>query len=114
MVFTSDTACSKGTLILDNEVMAYPEIPDVAHEFAARLQFGTTFEVMEFLARQQIKLSQRMADEHAEMQMIQRTLSGTTEREDEHALYKIGRMWNADEGRIGIELPPLNAVVKIS
>ena len=60
----------KGTFISDNEVMAYPEIPDVAHEFAARLQFGTTFELMEFLAQQQITLSQRMAKEHANMQMI--------------------------------------------
>ena len=51
------TVHEKGTLIPDNDVMAYPEIPDVTHEFAARLQFGTTFEVMEFLAGQQIKLS---------------------------------------------------------
>ena len=40
----------KGPLILDNEIMAYPDIPDVANEFAARLRFGTTFELMEFLA----------------------------------------------------------------
>ena len=75
--------------------------PDVAHEFAARWQFGTTFVVMEFLARKQIKLSQHMAEEHAEMQMIQ--------HEDERALNKIGRMRNAGEGRFGIELPLLNA-----
>ena len=43
--------------------------------------------------------------------MIQRALAGTAEREDERALNKIGRMWNADEGRIGIELPPLNAAL---
>ena len=66
---------------------------------------------MEFLAGEQIKMSQRMAEEHAKMQMIQRALAGTTEHEDEHALDQIGRMWNADEGRIGIELPPLNAAL---
>ena len=66
---------------------------------------------MEFLAGQQIKLSQRMAKNHAKMQMIQRALAGTAEREDERALDKIGRMRNADEGRIGIELPPLNAAL---
>ena len=66
---------------------------------------------MEFLVGLQIKLSQRMADEHAEMQMIQRALAGTAEREDERALDRFGRMWNADEGRIGIELPPLNAAL---
>ena len=102
VAFPGDTVRGKGTLILDNEVMAYPEIPDVATEFAARLQFSTTFEVMEFLAEQQIKLSQRLAKQHEEMQMIQRALVGTTEREDEHTLDKIGRMENADEGRIGI------------
>ena len=67
VTFTGDTVRTKGTLIPDNEVMVYPEIPDVAHKFAAQLQFVTTFEVMEFLAGQQIKFSQRMAEEHAEM-----------------------------------------------
>ena len=66
---------------------------------------------MEFLAGQQIKLSQRMAEEHAEMQMIQRALAGTAECEDKHALDKIGWMRNADEGRIGLKLPPLNTTL---
>ena len=66
---------------------------------------------MEFLAGEKIKLSKHMANKHAEMQMIQRVLAGTAEREDERALDKIGRMRNADEGRIGIELPPLNAAL---
>ena len=49
-----------------------------------------------------------MVEEHAEMQMIQRALAGTVEREDECALGKIGRLRNADEGKIDIELlvPP--------
>ena len=80
--------------------MAYLEIPEVAHEFAARLQFATTFEVMEFLARKQIKLSQCMAEEHAKILMIKRALAGPAKREDERTLDKIGRMRNADEGRI--------------
>ena len=64
----------------------------MADEFGARLQFGTTFELMEFLAGQQSTLSQRMAEEHAEMQMIQRALVGTVKRADKRALDKIGRM----------------------
>ena len=47
----------KGILTLDNVVMAYPEMPTVAHEF------GTSFEIMEFLATQQIKVSQYMVDD---------------------------------------------------
>ena len=91
--------------------MAYPDIPDVVHEFAARLRFGTTFELMEFLAQQQLTLTQRMADEHAGMQMIQRAIAGFVERTEECALDKIRRLRNADEGRIGIELPPLNTAL---
>ena len=108
---TGDTVRGKGTLIPDNELMAYPEIRDVAHEFVARPQLGTIFDVMEFLVRQQVKLSQRMAEEHTEMQMIQCVLAGTVEWEDERALGKIGRLQNANEGRINIELPPLNAAL---
>ena len=93
------------------EVVAYPKIPDVMHHFAVRVQFGTTFEVIEFLSGHEIKLSQRMVEEHVEKQMIQCALEGTAEREDERALDKIGQMRNADEGRIDIELPPLNAVL---
>ena len=106
-----DTTRDKGPLILDNEIMAYPDIPDVAHEFVARLLFGTTFELMEFLAQQQLTLTQRMSDEHADMHMIQRALAGTAERTEGRALDKNGRMQNGDEGRIGIELPPLNTTL---
>ena len=110
-MFTGDTTRGKDPLIPDNEIMSYPDIPDVTHEFAARLRFGTTFELMEFLAQQQLTLTQRMADEHADMQMIQRALAGPVERKEERALDKIGRLRNADEGRIGIELPPLNTAL---
>ena len=111
VVFTGDTTRGKGPLIPTNEIMAYPDIPDVAHEFAARLRFGTTFELMQFLAQQQLTLTERMAEEHADMQMIQRALAGSVDRTEERALGKIGRLRNADEGRIGIELPPLNTAL---
>ena len=61
---------------------------------------------MEFLAQQQLTLTQRMADEHTDMQMIQRALAGTVVRKEERALDKIGLLRNAEEGRTGIELPP--------
>ena len=86
----------EGPLIPDNEIMAYPDIPDVAHEFAVRLRFRTTFELMEFLVQQQLTLTQHMADEHADMQIIQRALAGTAEHTEGRALDKIGRMRNAE------------------
>ena len=94
----------------NNVVMAYPEMVAKAHEFEALLQFNASFENMEFLATQQVKVSQCMAEEHAERQMIERVLAGMVEREEERALSKIGRMRNVDEARMGIELPPLNII----
>ena len=52
-----------------------------------------------------------MADEHGDMQMIQRAIVGSVERTEELALDKIGRLRNADEGQIGIKLPPLNTAL---
>ena len=46
---------------------------------------------MEFLAMQQIKVSQRIIEEHIEQQMMERVLTRTTEREDEGPLAKVGR-----------------------
>ena len=43
--------------------------------------------------------------------MIQRALAGTAECTEGRTLDKIGRMRNADEGGIGIELPPLNTAL---
>ena len=56
-------------------------------------------------------LTQRTADKHADMQMIQRAIAGSVERTEECALNKIGRLRNVDEGRIGIELAPLNTAL---
>ena len=71
-----NTERGKCILTPDNVVMAYPEMPAVAHEFTVMLQFGTSFEIMEFLATQQIKVLQRMVEEHKERQMIERALAG--------------------------------------
>ena len=77
------------------EVLKYPNILDTAHELGALLQFGTTYELMEFLATQQINVSQRMAKEHAEQQMIERALTRTAESDDEGPLARVGRQRNA-------------------
>ena len=63
---------------------------------------------MEFLTLKQIKVSQCIVEEHAERQMTECALAGIAKHEDDRALSKIGRKWNADEGHIAIELLPLN------
>ena len=98
-------------LTAESEVLRYPDISDTAHEFGALLQFGTSYELMEFLAMQQIYVSQRMAEEHAEQQTIGQALTQRAESEDEGPLAKVGRQRNAGIWRMGIELPPLNAAL---
>ena len=44
-------------LTSESEVLSYLDIQDTAHDFGAHLKFGTTYELMEFLATQQIKVS---------------------------------------------------------
>ena len=80
---------------MESEVLKYPDITDMAHEFSALLQYGTAYELMEFLVTQQIKVSQSMAEEHAEQEMVERALTRTMESEDEGPLAKVGKKQNA-------------------
>ena len=54
-----------------------------------------THELMEFLATQQIKVSQRMVEEHTQQQMIECAVTRTAKSEDEGPLAKVGRQRNA-------------------
>ena len=49
----------------ENEDLNDPVILDTAHEFAALLQTGKAYELIEFLATQQIKAVQRKIQENA-------------------------------------------------
>ena len=112
LIVTTQSQWRKSVLTSKSEVLAYPNILDMAHEFGALLQFGTTYKLMEFLVTQQIKVSQRMTEEHAEQQMMERALTHTAESEDEEPLAKVGRKRNAGVRRVGIELPPLNTALR--
>ena len=90
-IITVQSQRGKSVLRAESEVLAYPDILDTAHEFGALLQSGTTYELMGFLATQQIKVSHRMTEEHVEQQMIARALTHTTESEDEEPLAKVGQ-----------------------
>ena len=56
-IITTQSQRGKGILMVESKVLKYLDIPDRAHEFGALLQFGTTYELMDFLAMQQIKVS---------------------------------------------------------
>mgnify|MGYP000120154097 CR=1 FL=1 len=74
-IITAQSQWGKGVLMGESEVLKYPNILDTAPKLGALLQFDKTYELMEFLVMQQIKVSQRMAEEHIEQQMIELALT---------------------------------------
>ena len=54
-----------------------------AYEFSALLRHGTTYELIEFLARVQVATTTRMAEEHADNKVIQRALVGELEPKED-------------------------------
>ena len=72
------------------EATAFPEIPPAAHELAAILQLGTSYELVEWLARRLHEVFERMAQEHRDQIMIQKTLRGTIDSQDQREIDRIG------------------------
>ena len=96
------------TQISEEEVLGYKDLPVEAYEFSALLRLGTTYELMDFLARAQVAAATRMAEEHAETKMIQRALMGEIEPHEDRALQKIGRKKQVQNASLLMELPDLN------
>ena len=53
------------TQLSNDEVLGYKDLPVEAYEFSAFLRLGTTYELMDFLARAQVVVAAQMAEEHA-------------------------------------------------
>ena len=104
------------TQISEDEVLGYRDLPAEAYEFSALLRFGTTYELVDFLARAQIQAATRMAEEHAEMKMIQKALLGETEHDEDRAandraLQKIGRKKQSKHQALLMPVPELNTAL---
>ena len=99
------------TQISEDDILGYKDLLVEAYEFSALLQLGTTYELMEFLARAQVVVEARMADEHVECKMIQRALAGELEPQEDRALQKIGRKKQPKSTQLLIELPNLNTAL---
>ena len=97
--------------ISEDEVLGYKDLPAEAYEFSALLLLGTTFELVDFLARAQVVAAARMAEEHAETKMIQRALLGEIQPKDDRALQKIGRKKQAKHVALLMEVPELNTAL---
>ena len=79
--------------------------------YGALLQHGTTYELIDFLARLQVVTTTRMAQEHAEQQVIERALDNEPASDDELKLQKVGRKRATKKRHTRIDLPKLNTVL---
>ena len=86
----------------------FPEIPLAAHELDAILQLGITYELVEWLARRLQEVSEIMAQEHLAQIMIQKTLRGTVNPQEQQEINRIGRQQNARNKGEAIQMPPLD------
>ena len=77
------------------EATAFPEIPLAAHELIAILQLGISYELVEWLARRLQEVSERMAQEHRDQIMIQKTLRGLVNPQEQQEIDRIGRQQSA-------------------
>ena len=96
------------------ESKAFPGIPPAAHDLAVILQFRTSYELVEWLARRLQEVSERMASKHRNQIMIQMTLRGTVDLQDQQEIDRIRRQRNAKNKGEAIEMPPLHdALVEV-
>ena len=75
------------------------------------MQHGTAYELIDFLARLQVVAVSRMAQEHAEQEVIERALDNEPASDDEPKLRKVGHKWATKKRRTCIDLPKLNTAL---
>ena len=79
--------------------------------FEALSQNGATYELIDFLAKLQIAVAAKMAQEHAEQQVIERALDNEPASDDEPKLQKVGRKRATKKRCTRIELLELNTTL---
>ena len=96
------------------EVTVFFEISPAARKLAAILQFGTSYELVDWLAKRLTEVVEWLAQEHKDRVMIQKSLSGVLEPEEQAEVDKIGRKRHAKSRGEAIQMPPLHeALVEV-
>ena len=78
-----------------SEVLGLLELPPASHELAVILQFGTSYELVEWLAQRLQYVSDMLAQEYKDQIMIQKAVIGTVVPKEQSELNRIGRQRNA-------------------
>ena len=101
----------KTTQISEDDVLGYKDVPPKAYEFSVLVRLGTTYELMDFLARAQVAVAACTAEKHAESKMIQHAVMGELKPQEDRALQKIGRKKQAKKVSLLMELLDLNVAL---
>ena len=112
----SQPATQKGqtSVTTVREATSFSDIPPATHKLVDILQFGTSYELVEWLAHKLREVSERMTREHQDNIMIQKSLSGAVEPEEQQEVERIGRQRNAKNKGEAIQMPPLHeALVEV-
>ena len=81
--------------------MTFKDLTAKSYKLGVILQHGTAYELIDFLAHLQIVATARMAQDHAEQQMVQRALANELELDEVLRLQKIGRKRVTKTCRVG-------------
>ena len=97
--------------ITEAEVFTLRDMPAESFELGALLRHGTTYELIDFPARLQVAAAARMAQEHAELQVIERALYNELASDDELKLQRVCKKRGLKKRRTRIELPELKTAL---
>ena len=85
----------KSSVMGPREALGFFEMPSAVHELVAILQFGTSYELVEWLAHRLQEVSERMAQEHKDRIMFQKSLIGVVEPEEQQEVNRTSQQRNA-------------------
>ena len=95
----------KSSVMGPREALGFFEMPSAVHELVAILQFGTSYELVEWLAHSLQEVSERMAQEHKDRIMIQKSFISAVEPKEQQEVDQISRHRNAKNRGEAIQMP---------
>ena len=97
--------------VTPKDILLKSNMPPVVHEIVAILRFDTSYELVDWLAKWLQLGSDQVVQEHKDREMIQCTLLGEIEPEDEHELNRIRRHKDVRNKGMAIQIPPLQTTL---
>ena len=91
LALTSQIEQGQQSRFSEEEVMTFKDLPTEAYELGVILKYNMAYQLIDFPACLQVVAATRMAQDHAEQQMVEQTLDNELESDEEPKLQKIRR-----------------------